>query len=182
MRATNWKRLAGPALEQTGADWCFRRALAYMKPVDWIVHGVLAEDSASRSEAFYLWVVRLPLFVPLEGVVDLSWSDRFGGASTTYSAADSDGLKAALTGAASAAMSLTREEVLVLDPPGGADNVRMQETRAYGLALAGDDGGALEVLRRVQRHNASYPWEHELLARAGASASLIESGQLDDLK
>lgn len=181
MKAADWKRLAGPLLADLHIGWSFSRSLAYLGPVDWVVHGVLAEASASQRDEFYLWVVQMPLAVPLGGVVDLSWSDRFGGASATYSA-DSPVLADAIIGAAGEAIANEREGALLLASPGGADNLRMQEARAYGLFLSGNGESALEVLRRVERYNARYPWECEILDRAGAVAALIESGRTDEAK
>lgn len=180
MRAADWKRLANPVLAGCDSSWGFAKALAYLSPVGWIVHGVLAEDSGSRTGDFYLWVVQMPLVAPLDGVIDLSWSDRFGGSSTTYSS-ESAGLAEAISGAALEAASCAQEGSLLLAPPGGADSIRMQEARAYGLALSGNELGALEVLRRVQRYDATFPWEDELLERSSAVASLIESGRLDEV-
>ena len=63
--------------------------------------------------------------------------------------------------------------------PGGADNVRMQETRAYGLLIDGDAGSALEILRRVGQYDATYTWEKNLLERAASVEAVVASGDLD---
>ncbi|QGG96313.1 hypothetical protein [Actinomarinicola tropica] len=118
--------------------------------------------------------------VPLDGVVDLSWSERFGGGSTTYPI-DSPGLAEAIGGAADEAIANARGGSPIAPPPGGVDNVRMQEARAYGLVLSGNPQGAIEVLHRVRRHRPTYPWEDELLERAGAVAALIETQRLHEV-
>ena len=179
MRAAEWKRLTRVALRDTGVDWSWATTLAYIRPASWNVHGILAEASANRPREFYIWVVQMPLTVPLGGVVDLSWSSRFGVASTTY-AADSSAARSAISGAADAAIANERAQELLLAPPGGTDNIRLQEARAYGLLLADEDAIALEVLRRVGRYDATYPWEKELLERAATMAALIESGRRDE--
>lgn len=176
MKAADWKRLSKPALTTTDADWRWTRALAYLHPVEWIVHGVLAEDSHGRPGEFDLWVVRMPLFVPLGGVFVLSWSDRHGSGTTTYRAG-SPATEDATIEAASVAIQNARSCGLLLDPPGGADNVRTQEARAYGLLLAGDEAGAREVLWRVNQYDAKNAWQRELLDRAAGMRSLIESHQ-----
>lgn len=176
MRAADWKRLSKPALTSTEADWGWARALAYIQPVEWVVHGVLGEDSHGRKDEFYLWIVRMPLMAPLDGVVDLSWSERHGCGTTTYHR-DSSGMEEAIAEAASIAVRNTRAGGVLLDPPGGADNGRMQEARAYGLLLNGDEAGAREVLWRVEQYDAKYDWERELVNRAARMRSLIESQQ-----
>jgi hypothetical protein len=72
-----------------------------------------------------------------------------------------------------------RDALLVPDPPGGADNVGMQETRAYGLFLAGDADSAVEVLGRVLRYEPKYDWERERADRAADIRRLIEAGLFD---
>ena len=74
MNAAAWKRLVAPLLKD---PWRVRKTLAYLKPVEWTLHGILGEGSPS-STGFYLWIVRMPLFVPAS-VVNLNWSERYGG-------------------------------------------------------------------------------------------------------
>lgn len=176
MKAAEWKRLSKPTLASTEADWRWTRRLAYIHPVEWIAHGVLAEGSRDPPGEFYLWVVRMPLMAPLGGVFDLSWSDRLGGGTTTYTPGSSAAVNA-IAKAAAAAVHDARSGGLVLDPPGGVDNGLMQEVRAYGLLLAGDEAGAREVLWRVGQYDAKYDWEREFLDRAAGIRSLIESRQ-----
>jgi hypothetical protein len=174
MKAVDWKRLSTSVLTRTNASWGWSKALAYIQPANWVVHGVLAEDSGNQQGEFYLWVVRMPLMVPAEGVVDLTWSDRFGGASLTYKIG-SPSVADAIRGAAALAIAGERGDGLLLNPSGGVDNVRMHESRAYGLLLSGDEGSALEVLRRVERYDARFPWEKDMIDRVVAVSALIES-------
>jgi hypothetical protein len=176
MNAVIWKRLIGPLTDET---WRLRKTLAYIRPVGSILHGVLGEDSPSR-DGFYLWVIRLPLFVPTD-VLDLNWSDRFGGGTQIFSETG-EATRSALSEAMRAAQLEARDMWLVPPPPGGADNVRMQEARGYALFLAGDTAGALEVLGRVIQYPARLPWEHEFVDRAGHIRALISDGQGDKVR
>ncbi len=159
MTPAEWKRFASPLL---GDGWAFSKLLAYWRPVGWVLYGILAERSSSGG--FYLWNVRMPLYVQ-STVIDLSWSERVEGGTRLWemdtAAADAIGRAQRSVGAA----ALAADSVLI-PPPGGADNVRMQEARAYGLVLEGAFDAAVEVLARVCRYDANYPWEHDLIARA----------------
>jgi len=119
--------------------------------------------------------VRLPLYVPQE-VVSLSWSDRFGGGSRTFQPSEAETLDA-IRGAASLVVAEAERKPVVVDPPGGADNVRMQEARGYGLLLEGNAGGAVEVLARVVQYSATYPWEKAIVARAHEMREAIVEGR-----
>lgn len=171
MRAAEWKRFTQPIL---GTDWRFSKSLAYRVPVGWILHGLLAEESAAQRPGFYLWIVRMPL-VPAMTVIDLSWSERFGGPSRVFEPTVRT-TRAALTRAAEIVIEQSAIGSLPSEP-GGVDNVRMQETRAYGLLLDGNPGGAIEVLGRVARYEPRYPWEEELVRRAAEMRSLVEEDQ-----
>lgn len=175
MRASDWKRLTKLVLDD---GWRLSKALAYRVPVGWVLHGLLAEDSPANQPDFYLWVVRMPLVVPTD-VIDLSWSERFGDSSRVF-----DPTAPATQEALAQAAELVSEQAAtgdsVVDPPGGVDNVRMQEARGYGLLLRGNTAGALEVLGRVLRYEPRYPWEEELVRRAGDMRSLIEDGRASE--
>ncbi len=80
MRTADWKRLTKPVLDDT---WRLSGTLAYRVPIGWVLHGLLAEDSAASHPAFYLWMVKMPLVVPTD-VIDLSWSERFGESSEAF--------------------------------------------------------------------------------------------------
>jgi nucleotide-binding universal stress UspA family protein len=175
MRAADWKRLTKPVLDD---GWRLSKALAYRIPVGWILHGLLAEDSPANYPAFYLWLVRMPLVVPTD-IVDLSWSERFGDSSRVYEP-DAAATREALAQAARLLSEQGAADEFVVDPPGGVDNVRMQEARAYGLLLMGNAGGGIEVLGRVLRYEPRYPWEQELVQRAEEMRSLVEKGRADE--
>jgi len=138
------------------------------------VDGLLAERSGSGG--FYIWQVQAPLYVPTT-VLDLSWSERVGGGSAVYEPGDA--ADAAIHAAAAQVLDNTRARAgVVLAPPGGADNVRMQEARAYALVLEDEVGSAMEVLGRVGRYQARFPWEQELVARAASVRELLQNGQV----
>lgn len=172
MKAAEWRRLSKPVLDER---WRLSRALAYRVPVGWVLYGLLAEDSPANPPGFYLWMVRMPLVVPSD-VIDLSWSERFGDSSRVFEPA-STATQEALAGAAKVVSEEAAGSDSVVDPPGGADNVRMQEARAYGLLLQGNTGGAIEVLGRVLRYEPRYQWEEDLVRRAGDMRSLIDHGR-----
>lgn len=173
MKAADWKRLAKPVL---GDGWRFTKSLAYRVPVGWVLHGLLAEDSPANHPDFYLWMVRMPLVVPTD-VIDLSWSERFGGSSRVFEPGGTS-TQQALARAAELVSEQSAEPLV--DPPGGADNGRMQEARAYGLLLMGNAGGAIEVLGRVLRYEPRYTWEEELVERARGMRALVESNRADE--
>lgn len=174
MTPADWKRFASPILDQ---NWRFSKLLAYWHPVRWVLHGILAERSSSGG--FYLWDLRMPLYVP-SSVVDLSWSERVGGGTRVWDV-DAVGADAiARTGHSVTAAAKAADSVL-LPPPGGADNVRMQEARAYGLVLEGASDAAVEVLGRVCRYDATYPWERELVARASENRDLLLAQRTSDV-
>ena len=177
MRAAEWKRLTIAEVKRTGAEWKYSKALAYVAPVDWVVHGVFGEGSGRSAGEFYVWRVQLPLMVPHNGVLKLTWSNRVGGASTTYSE-DSRDLAAVISLAASEALWHSRAGSVLVEPHGGADSLKMQEARAYGFVIQGNVANASELLRRIGNYNLRYPWEMELLERTKAIASLLQSARL----
>lgn len=174
MTPAQWRRMAIPIV---GDGWRVSKFLVYRVPVGWVLNGLLAEQS--RSGGFYIWQVRAPLYAPTT-VLDLSWSERIGGGSAVYEL-DEVAASAVESAARQVVTESSAADGVVLDPPGGADNVRMQEARAYGLALQGDTSSAIEVLGRVMRYTARFPWEDELLIRAAAALEELKSGRVDDL-
>jgi hypothetical protein len=168
MKAVDWKRFAKPVL---GEGWQFSKLFAYCAPVGWVVRGVLAERSSQGG--FYLWEVRLPLYFPTDVLV-LDWSERIGGGTRVWTVCPETALVLEREGArigAKAAASVS----LLLDPPGGADNVSMQEARAYGLVVVGRVESAVEVLGRVLQYEPKYDWEHVMFARAkGVREQLVK--------
>lgn len=175
MKTADWKRLTKPVLDD---GWRLSRALAYRVPVGWILHGLLGEDSPANHPGFYLWMVRMPLLVPTD-VVDLSWSERFGDSSQVFDPS-APSTRDALAQAAKVVSANAASDSVLVDPPGGAENVRMQETRAYALLVMGNTGGAIETLGRVLRYESRYPWEEELTSRAGEMRSLIADDRTDE--
>lgn len=175
MRASDWKRLTKPVLDDS---WRLSKALAYRVPVGWVLHGLLAEDSHANQPDFYLWVVRMPLVVPTD-VIDLSWSERFGDSSRVFEPGTTS-TRDALAQAAKLVSEQAAAGELLVDPPGGADNVRMQEARAYGLLLSGNEGGAIEVLGRVLRYKPRYAWEQDLVQRAQTMQTLLREDRAEE--
>lgn len=153
-------------------EWGLRRGLSYLRPIRWAVHGVLTERSGSANR-IYIWHVVMPLTAPVD-VLDLSWSERMGGGSQTF-VVNSSEAEAALAHAAERARALHHRRPLVVDPPGGADNIRMQEARAYGLVVSGDAESATEVLGRVLGYRPLYDWETEMIERARTVHGLLGS-------
>lgn len=175
MRSSDWKRIVKPLLDD---DWVLESRFVHLSPIGWVLHGVLWEASAS-GPGFYLWLLQMPLMVPTD-VIDLSWSDRHGGSSRIYDEAD-ESTGAAVAEAMNIVRAAAQKMTVFVDPPGGADNVRMQEARGYGLLLVGNPGGAFEVLGRVSQYQAKYPWEKELVVRAARMRSLIENDQVQEV-
>lgn len=175
MNAERWRSLSQPVL---GSGWRYAKTLAYRVPVGWNLHGLLAEDSAARAPDFYLWVVRMPLFVPTD-VIDLSWSERFGGSSRVFEPEGTEAAQAVAT-AAEEVIEQSSDEALRLPPPGGADNVGMQEARGYALLLEGNPSGALEVLGRVLRYEPEYEWDQAIADRARQIKSMVEQNRTSD--
>ena len=96
-------------------------------------------------------------------VINLSWSERVGGVTCLWDIGPSAAEGVAQT-VRTIAVEADAAESVIIPPPGCADNGHVQEARAYGLVLEGDVGAAIEVLGRVCRDDAKYPWERELLA------------------
>jgi hypothetical protein len=174
MTPAEWKRFASPILDD---NWRFSKLLAYWHPVSWVLHGILAERSSSGG--FYLWDLRMPLYVQ-SSVIDLSWSERVGGGTQLWHL-DAAGADAIARTEHSVAAAAQAADSVLLPPPGGADNVRMQEARAYGLVLEGAVDAAVEVLGRACRYDATYPWERELVARASKNRDLLLAQRTSDV-
>ena len=174
MKPAEWKRFAEPAL---GSGWAFSKGLAYCTPVGWVAHGVLAERSGEGG--FYLWAVRLPLYYPTEVVV-LDWSERIGGGTKVWNTSPEIFEVLRKEGNRIQAETKSCGSVLLV-PPGGADNISMQETRAYGLVLEGHVDAAIEVLGRVLRYEPKYDWEHVMVARSRGVREQLISGAVDDV-
>ncbi|MBI4882800.1 MAG: hypothetical protein HY826_01945 [Actinobacteria bacterium] len=145
--------------------------------MSWVLYGVLAERSSSGG--FHLWDVRMPLYVQ-SSVIDLTWSERVGGGTRVWDTNAAGAQAIAETERSVAAAAEAPDSVLLL-PPGGADNVRMQAARAYGLVLEGATDAAVEVLGRACRYDAKYPWERDLVARASEIREMLVAHRLSDV-
>lgn len=177
MTPAEWKRVLRPLVDER---WEVKGRLGYVRPTDedQVLRGVFAERSS--GDGSYLWQVRLPLYGPPCEVVDLSWSDRVGGASQTYTATDPQ-TEVVVRGAVNCAALEASVDGLLVDPPGGADNAAMQEVRGYGLLLGGDTAGAVECLGRVERSEIRSDWQRELVARAAEMRLLLNAGRSDEV-
>jgi hypothetical protein len=140
-------------------------------PVGWMVRGLLAEPSTAGG--FYLWDVRLPLYIPTDVVV-LNWSTRVGGGSRVWSSQDAANVT--MSAGENVREAAESQSSILLSPPGGADSVNMQEAKAYGLVLEGSVPAAVEVLSRVLTYVPTYEWELERYARA----STVRTSLLND--
>lgn len=175
MNTSTWNKLTADLPRDV---WRRAKRLLYLDPVGWVVQGLVPEESADDPSSFYLWLFRMPLYVPSD-VIDLSWSERFGGGSTRFDLSSDSARRAVSEAAAIVEKEMDRSDI-VLDPPGGADNVRMQEARAYGLLLQGRDEAAVEVLGRVLRYQPKYEWEEELISRSEEMKRHLVEGQRDE--
>jgi len=128
MRSSKWKTLVGPVLD---SGWRLSQTLAYRVPVGWVLRGLLAEDSAALKPNFYLWVVRMPLYVPSD-VISLSWSDRFGGGTHVFEPGTATTQEALRAAAAQVVAEERASRGAVLAPPAGAETMLEQEARGYG--------------------------------------------------
>ncbi len=177
MRASEWKRSVRPLLPGD-QRWAFRQKLCYRLPIDWMVFGVLGEDSG-YSTGVYIWAVRTPLFIPADGE-DLSWSERVAPA-TTYEP-DSPDFATAVHRAVQLSQPPADQLQPILDRRDPV-NMRLVEARAYALLIQGGIGEASGELERVARHRGRTAWEDELVARAADMLRLIrERGQGPSLK
>lgn len=171
MTPAEWRRFASPIV---GENWGFSKRLAYWRPVDWVVYGILAEGSSSGG--FYLWDVRIPLYES-RTVINLSWSRRVGGGSKRWEMDAAAAQAIAETQRSIAAAVEAADSVLITTPL----NLGMQETWAYGLVLEGKIAAAVEVLGRVCRYEAEYEWERIMVARATEMRELLLADRVPDV-
>jgi hypothetical protein len=173
MTPGEWRRLARPLLSE---DWKLHKSkkLAHLVPVEWVLHGILAEGSTTGQ--FYLRRLHMPLTVPSDGIIDLTYSPRQGRGSQTY-AADAPDTPQVLA----EAMSLVEKESTSLSVPPAdpePEDIRGQEVRAYELLLNGDAAGALHWLDQVGRHDPQgFTWMVDVMDRAAEMRSLIQQEQ-----
>jgi hypothetical protein len=175
VKSGEWKKAVRAALRDTrsGTDlWDFSRSLCYRTDRTWTVTGVLAESSGVGLGE-YLWVVRMPLFVPAE-VVDLSFSDRMadGSQEEIDHGPSSDSIRAALRKVPTEPEALEHiaDSVDVHD-------VRSLEAAAYATVILGrDDDAAVTLLDRLCAVEPEYPWVSEVIDRAAGIRSLLTRG------
>ena len=172
MNSREWKRLVQPMLPQDSSCG-FMQRLCYRRPVGWVLCGVLAEGSAyAEAGAFYLWDVQLPLFGPRQ-VLDLTFSERVGGGSKTYSVDEPDELRAALSEVLARDMP-SDDEIAMRLAGGPLGNLLWAETAAYAVAHCGDAEQAQTLLTPVREYPAKYDWEREMVSRASAVAEMLD--------
>ncbi|GAA4545404.1 hypothetical protein [Amycolatopsis samaneae] len=168
-KRTEWRRLVRPLLP---GDWRLHQSerLAYRIPVDWVLHGILADGSISGE--FYLHRLHMPLTVPCGGGLDLTYSPRHTRGTQTY-ATDSPDLPRVLTEAIRLVEREAARRSVLRSKPGP---VRGDEIRGYELLLAGRAAGAVRRLDRVSRY---YPdgvnWVAEVQRRVAGMAALIRA-------
>lgn len=162
MRESEWRRLVTPLVPENQAWQVQGRGLAYRAPVGRFLLGVLVEGSATARHR-YVWRLSMPLFVPSDSI-DLSFSERIGGGSSTSNIAD----EAAFTGALAAAIesSPTEEaEMARLADLTPGPNIRLSETAAYANTYLGDTGRALAILQAARDTPDDRGWVSEIKER-----------------
>jgi hypothetical protein len=131
-----WKRAVRPLLDPK-ADWGFRGKLAFVRPVDWVLTGLLAEGWSLRPDTIYVWVVSVPLFVPMERL-SMNFGHRVPNGSATFGLHNA----AALGDAVGVALAeLPTPEQALEEVASSAD-----EANAYAAILLGDTARALGLL------------------------------------
>jgi hypothetical protein len=176
MKPGEWRRLVRPLLSEEWRPHKSRK-LAHLVPVDWVLHGIMAEGSVTGQ--FYLRRLHMPLTVPADGVIDLTYSPRHGRGSQTYPVDGSDTPRVLTE-----AMTLVEKEAgapSVLPSEPAAEDIRGQEVRAYELLLGGDPGAALHWLDRVGGHDSQgFDWMVEVMDRAEEMRALVQREQTSE--
>jgi hypothetical protein len=157
--------------------WGLVDRIAYRKPVGWVLHGVCGESSSTRA-AFYLWLVRMPLYIPAE-VLHLSWSDRVGGGATVYDV-DDDATRHVLVRAMEMADEESRTWKQRLSSA-QARNLGLVEALGYGRLIEGDPEGAAEMLRKVAEDGSDdpRPFVRDMRSRAEEILALLDRSERD---
>ncbi|ONI90752.1 hypothetical protein ALI22I_11670 [Saccharothrix sp. ALI-22-I] len=175
MKSGEWKKTVRAALRDLpgGADlWGFSRSLCYRTDRTWTATGVLAEASGVGLGE-YLWVVRMPLFVPAD-VIDLSFSTRLDTVDDEEirRGPSADSIRAALRAVPSESEALEH-----IADAADARNVRSLEAAAYATVILGrGDGTAVGLLDQVCDTVPEYPWVEEVVDRADGIRSLLTGG------
>jgi hypothetical protein len=175
VKASEWKRFVAPIV---GPGWQFSGQLAYRVPVGWVLHGLLAERSSGPG--FYLWKVRMPLYVPDTGLVLSYGSDRVGGGSHLWDVGPAAAQAVARTAVAVA--SDAQAARLIAPEPDYDEGFRTHETWAYGLVLEGEVDKAIDILGGVCSAETTYAWEREVVDRAAGVRAALVSGRVDEVR
>ena len=136
-----------------------------------MVHGLLGDDTSVRG-VFQLWVVRLPLVAPTDGVIELSSSDQFGGPHSTYDV-DSDQAVQAVVEAADHVVRHEHAQSVSAKNLVGVGNPRTDEVRAYEAVLSGDFKNAVSAFERVLEWVPTTEWDEALRKRAAEVYEMV---------
>ena len=177
MKATDWKRTVRPLIPPD-ERWEFRGSLCYRAPASRFLFGVLGEGSGFDT-GVYIWRVSMPLFVPSDAVV-LSYSQRIGGGSKKYEAADYDELSSAIASGFRDLPTDDDELHRLVEIAAGSPNVRLLEAAVRSQVLLGDGVGALDMIRRATGAPTGSGWEREVISRLDALAKTLDDKGLDD--
>lgn len=176
MRESEWRSLLAPVLPYD-QEWRVQgRSLAYRLPVGRVLVGVLAEGSASKGRR-YIWRLTIPLFEPSE-VLNLSYSERVGGASHAVHVGEPAAFTAALM---EAIRSLPEEEdeMARLAELDIKSNIRASETAAYANTYLGDVERAASILESALDVPVQRDWEIQVRKRLHGFRELLRHGQAD---
>ena len=179
MKVTDWSRLTNAALgDGLGGEWRCKGKLVYRCPIGWVVHGLLGDDTSVRG-VFQLWVVRLPLVAPTDGVIGLSWSDQFGGPHSTYDV-DSDQAVQAIVAAADHVVRHQHAQSVSAKNLVGVGNPRSDEVRAYEAVLSGDIKNAVFAFERVLEWEPRTEWDEALRQRVAEVYEMVLANSIDE--
>lgn len=162
MRESEWRRLVTPLLPDNQGWQVQGVRLAYRAPVGRFLLGVLAEGSATKGHR-YIWRLSMPLFEPGDSV-DLSYSERIGGGSSTTSVEGETELSRALAAAIESSPSEDAEMARLADLSPGP-NIRLSETAAYANTYLGDTARVFAILQAAQAITDDREWIGEIKER-----------------
>lgn len=124
--------------------------------------GVLAEGSVAKGQR-YIWRLSMPLFEPSDSV-DLSYSERIGGGSSTVSVEDEPALARAVAAAIESSASEEAEMARLADLSPGP-NIRLSETAAYANTYVGHIGRAFAILEAARATTDDREWVGQIKER-----------------
>jgi hypothetical protein len=180
MKAAEWRKIAAP-LRPQGETWEFRGDLCYKAPVRRILFGVSPEGSGFDRGA-YIWRVKMPLYVPSENHLVLTYSQRIGGGATKFYLDDLEGLRAAIVEAFTAVPSEEEEILKFAERPTETPNIRIAEIIAYSRLLTGDVKGALACAdsnvttakRAIEAEGEERGWVLDVVSRLDSFRLVLE--------